>query len=573
MEHQENKTFSIAAVRVSSQRQNISGDSLDQQRSKIESKISSLNTKIIKWFEFTESAAKDQPFQKVIDYCKSHKGKISYLFVVSIDRFTRGGSYQYSQLTSQLKKYGVQLIDVHGIISENTVNTLGHLNIEFSWSKFQPSSTNELLEAEKGKDELRTLLTRLIDAEITYVRMGYAVRAAPFGFKNERIDTIHGKRIIRSPNPPESEWIIKMFEMRAKGSFTDEEIVKRINLSGFRSRQRKLRSPMNKNRIIGITGGIKLTIKQMQKYIPNPVYAGINAEKWMSGSPIKAKFKGLVSIDLFNAANHGKITIHDEGDQVTIYKGIIPEWQKRKNKDNPLYPYKKYVSCPICRKALLGSASRNKVGKHIPRYHCSRNHPYWSVNKKIFDDTIDKFVRSIIFQDIFKKKFKEVLLCEWEKREKDASSETITLGNRATALESEIRLLKDKIKSLNSPTTIALFEEDIEKLQQERASVIEERNSKEKEQVEIQEIINYSQYFMEHLHELLLECSDPMKAAALFGLIFEKVPSYDDLKNGTPELSPLFALNQVFNQKKNQSVSLERLELSTISLRGRCSTS
>ncbi len=57
------------------------------------------------------------------------------------------------------------------------------------------------------------------------------------------------------------------------------------------------------------------------------------------------------------------------------------------------------------------------------------------------------------------------------------------------------------------------------------------------------------------------------------GLIFATPPTYEELSNGTISLSPLFNLNEDFKTSVEVSVSPGRLELPTISLRGRCSTS
>lgn len=44
----------------------------------------------------------------------------------------------------------------------------------------------------------------------------------------------------------------------------------------------------------------------LQLYVKNPLYAGIICEKWTKNIPIKAQFKGLVSIELWNKANRGE---------------------------------------------------------------------------------------------------------------------------------------------------------------------------------------------------------------------------------------------------------------------------
>jgi hypothetical protein len=61
---------------------------------------------------------------------------------------------------------------------------------------------------------------------------------------------------------------------------------------------------------------------------------------------------------------------------------------------------------------------------------------------------------------------------------------------------------------------------------------------------------------MEHLKELLLGSSNSLQNAAMFGLVFDAAPTYEDLVNGTPNLFPLFDLNGEFEESKSLSVSV-----------------
>ena len=293
----------IGAVRVSSTKQGLQGDSPEDQKVQIDRRKDQLSSylgqkiKIIQWFEFVESASGElemQPVLKALEYCKNPKNKIKYFFIKSIDRGTRGGATIYGKLKSMFLRYGVQFVDVYGVIGTQTVNTLEHLKIKYDWSEFIPTWISELLEAERAKGEVRDILTRLIGAEIRYVRMGYRVRQAPPGYMNEKIDTIDGKRVILKPHPVEGNWFIRMYELRAQGTLNDIYIVEAINKLGYKSRRYKIHDPNNKKLITGYGGESPLTVKQFQRYITNQIYAGINAEKWLDGKLIKTRFEGLV---------------------------------------------------------------------------------------------------------------------------------------------------------------------------------------------------------------------------------------------------------------------------------------
>ena len=60
---------------------------------------------------------------------------------------------------------------------------------------------------------------------------------------------------------------------------------------------------------------------------------------------------------------------------------------------------------------------------------------------------------------------------------------------------------------------------------------------------------------MEHPSEILLDTSDMRAQRALFGLVFQELPTYQEILNGTPKLSLVFKLSSEYAPKKNQLVN------------------
>jgi site-specific DNA recombinase len=560
----------VGVMRVSSTKQGQSGDSPERQKERIVQYAKKNNYEIERFFELWESASgENQPLQKVIDYCKDPKNKIQAILINSIDRFTRGGSYFYDSLGSQLTKYGIKLVDTYNVISNQKVNTLEQFGLSYpKWSEYSPSRKTEILAAEDARDEIRTVLTRMIGAEIDYVRKGYRVRAAPPGYMNTKTDTEHGIRFILTPHPKEWEWFYKMFELRAAGNVSDEQIVEEVNALGFRTRSRRIRDPKNQHRIIGYTEGRQLTVKDLKRYIQMPIYCGVNNEKWLAGKPIKEKFPGIVSIEMWNDANRGKFTIIEDGENVRIYTGTPPEWQLKKQKNNPLFPYKKYVLCPICRKPLLGSASSGRLKKGYGGYHCSRNHKYFRVPVKTFNQTIKDFVKKLHFSKTFSKRFSEILLDEWHRRKLQTGGDSIKLEERVLELKHKAQIITQKIIATSSETVMKALENELEKIENEKTAAICELNKKETEELDIEAITGYLKYYMEHFEELVLKGSDSIQQAAIFGLLFEEPPTYLELKNGTPKLSDFVELSLTFRKTKTIVVGNNGLEPLTSVLSG-----
>lgn len=550
----------VAAIRISSIKQGLQGDSPEAQKEQIERYAESHNIHISKFFVFIESASKEQqPIQEAINYCKNPKNNIQLFIIKSIDRFTRGGSYSYDHLKMQLTKYGVRLIDIYGIIGASDVNTLEHLGVEYNWSVYSPTKKSEILEAERAKDEMRDIMSRMIGAEIRYVRLGYRVRRAPYGYENEKIETPHGKRVILKPHPIESEWIKKMFQLRIRGNLTDPEIVEEINNMGYRTRLINRRSLTDKKQVIGQVGGNKLNVKQYWRFIQNPIYAGINIEKWTQGKAVKGNFDGIVSVEEFNKANRGKHTIIVDQGEISFYNKRPPEHLVNKGVRNKDFPFKRYVMCPHCAKPLFGSASRGKMGKYYPAYHCNKRGHYFRVAKKDFDQTITHFIKGLRITPEYADKLMTTVLDEWAKRQNDTTSDKKIIQDKITDLEASARLIANKIKLLTSETAIRYMEEDLVAIEKEMIELKMQLEKKDENRINFEEVMETIKYFLEHLENLLLDSQKPEKAATLFSLIFQMAPTYEELVSGTPQLAPFVALKDDYVMSENQMVTLSQL--------------
>jgi hypothetical protein len=60
---------------------------------------------------------------------------------------------------------------------------------------------------------------------------------------------------------------------------------------------------------------------------------------------------------------------------------------------------------------------------------------------------------------------------------------------------------------------------------------------------------------MEHLEFLLLQSENMTKQQAMFGLLFEEFPTYDEIVNGTPKLSLVFELSKAYAEGKTLLVA------------------
>ena len=552
------KPNAVIAIRVSTTRQGTDGDSPEAQREQLLRYAETHNINVKEQFVFLESGSKEeQPMQQAINYCKDPKNDIQFFIIKSIDRFTCGGGSPYDQLKLQLERLNISLVDIYGVISSQKVNTLEHLGVEYGWSKYSPSQKTEYLEAERAKDELRDILSRMIGAEVRYTRLGYWMRQAPYGFISEKIETRNGKRTVLRPHPKEAPLIRKLFEMRSQGIYTDGEICDQLNALGFTTRIRYKRSKHDRTRIISKTGGNPLTPKSLWKIIRHPIYAGVNVEKWTEGKPIKCAFDGLVSIEQFNRANKGKLAIIEKGDELELATKESERVVVNAGVRSPDFPYKRFVGCSECGRPLLGSASRGKNGKYYPAYHCSNHGHYFRVPKDELEATVAEFIGLIKPSQEQITMLTDAVLAEWEKRQQHTEKVLENYNERIVDLKAELRQTLQSMKSLTSATAIKYMEEDlmhietqIKQLESDKKAVAGVDMSK------IERIVARVKYFLENMDKLMLKQIDPVKKAQFFGVLFNQIPRYSEINSGTPSLLPL---GLCFEATKKTQESLESL--------------
>ena len=565
MRQQANRN-AVAAIRVSTTKQGRDGDSPEAQKEQIERFAQNKGITIKKFFVFMESASKEQqPMQEAIDYCKNKENNVDLFIIKSIDRFTRGGSLSYDLLKTQLDSCGITLIDTYGVISQEQVNTLEHLGHSYKWSTYSPSRKSEMLEAERSKDEVRDILSRVIGAEIRYTQMGYYMRRPPYGFMSEKVETQHGKRTILKPHPEESKFIIKLFELRASRQFTDKEIAGKLNDMGYRGRTQYRRSKTDRSRVVGKTEGVLLDDKRVWRIVRNPIYTGIIVEKWTKYQPVKAMFDGLVSVELFNRANKGKRTIIEmPGNKIAITDNVATRNATPQGTRNNDFAFKHYVMCPQCNKPLSGSTSRGKTGKYYSYYHCDKRGHKFRVSKEDLETKIYSFIDGMTFSEERIDKVFAIVQEKYEQHIATYEAQTAALNGQITTLEAKARELARSFATI-APSAQKYVNEELEDIDiQIKRLALERTNMESKKPMDIDKVLERIRKFSENIGQAIAQQGSDIKKAQLFGLLFKTLPTYEDLTFRNRK-TPLFTgVHPVFNLLATDNLHLvtpRRVEL------------
>lgn len=562
MEYKDKKQKNcVGQCRVSSLKQQ-EGESLERQEGDLRRFIGSKGWSIVPnnnlWSTAISGRKTDrEDFEDILAYIKTHPGYVDYYVFKSIDRATRAGSEEYLVMKRRLAEYGVSMIDVNGVI-QPSINTLADLGQEYEWSKYHPSEITENVLATVANQEVTSILTRMIGQEIRLTQQGYRTRRPADGYINKKIFVDGKKKTIQIPDKERARFYIAMFELRAQGP-SDQEIVDRVNAMGYRSSFQDRYSKDHK-KIIGRTGGILLTVKKLQQIITNTIYAGVLCEKWTFYKPVKAQYDGLVSIETFNLANRGKLAIMKNIDgSLELVRGNNSE-KTRRMKNNPLFPFK-FILCNLCHKPFLGSSPSGKYKKKFPTYHCGRGHKYLGIPKKEFEDAIEKYIKSLNFAPELLNGLQVTFLNKYHKREKEVVRASGDIHQNIADLEIQQASKLEAFEAAKSQIVREKLEKEIELLEIEIKNAGKERDKILITRDDIKAFMKHANRIMEHPAEILLNTKDIRVQRDLFGLVFEKMPTYEEIVSGTPKLSYAFKLSSGFEIDKDQLVTLQRIEL------------
>lgn len=550
------KQKGIAGARVSTDKQWIEGDSLEVQMERIKRAADRDGVEIVEFFIEHYSGRKTD--RVVIDdmlaFLDENPG-IKWLYINEINRFSRGGGDIYLNLKNELTKRGVEIKDVSGVI-QKSVNTLSHLDIdvEYDWSRVSPSRPAEVMQAEYAKQEVSGILTRMIGQEIRLAMQGYQIRKPDFGYRNIRIIRPDGKPVkIMEPIEPEASWVRKMFELRVEGGWTDDAICEHVNAMGFKTRKRNKRDKET-GQVIGYLGENPLTPKHLRSYLANLVYCGVKMEAWTDNKPIKSKSPSLVSVSTWNKANQGTRRITENLDGTFEFEKN-PSRKKISWRENTEFLLRHVVMCEKCRNPLWASKSTGKSGNRFGYFHCARGHKRISYSQGEFERTIGKYLQSIEYKPAFLGLFREVVLEVWMAKNKDQESETKLIDKQIFDLQLKRSNVFDRLLVSKSPAVLRMLEDEIEDIERAIKAAEKSRPSAWLTEQEIEAFFQLARRRLEHPVQIPRTAGTKAQIEAEWGTVFSALPTYEEIRSGTPQLSLIYRLSRKSQDDRERMVS------------------
>lgn len=185
---------------------------------------------------------------------------------------------------------------------------------------------------------------------------------------------------------------------------------------------------------------------------------------------------------------------------------------------------------------------RSRCARRISFSHCflvaasSTIGLYYRVPKQELEDTVKSFISNLTVSNERIDTVMNAIAAEWNMRNQSYIQEIQGINERMAELQKDVRANVAKLCAVESITVIKFIEEDIIRIEQQIKDLQALKAKKEAEKpTDITKILGKVRYFLEHLDELLIKQIDPVKKAQLFGALFDRLPTYEEIKPGTPK--------------------------------------
>lgn len=376
-------------TRVSTDEQALNGYSLPHQKSVLDLYCVNRGINVLQHFREDHSAKNfNRPtFSKLLDYVKTNRKIIDYLFITRWDRFSRNVEEAY-RVIREFREQGIEI---------NAVEQ----PLDFS----QPDSKVMLAvylvmpEVENDKIGIRTK-----EGLRRAMKEGCYVSTPPTGYTLTRNEK--GKSTLKIDTKV-APFIRKAFLEYSQGVLSTEDIRKKYYHKG-----------------------LKITKQTLLNILKNPVYCGkIKIKPWKKEDEMIVE--GL----------HDPIIDSKTFDIVQMrLSGKQPKRVHKYSEIDERLPLRGYLLCKKCGRSLTGSASKGRNGKRHFYYHCQ---PKCKERFKADDanDIYERMLSELVISQDAKKLYNELLQQTFHGENKEREL-------RLLAIDRELKLLQKRMESL-----------------------------------------------------------------------------------------------------------------------------
>jgi DNA invertase Pin-like site-specific DNA recombinase len=449
--------------------------------------------------------------QKLLKYCRTHKGKVHFVVVYNLTRFARE-KYDHFALRAHLKSLGISLRSATEPIDDTSTGKLME-GVLAAFAQFDND-----VRSERTRAGMRAAL-----------ELGRWTFPAPLGYLNA--PKWSGKSLI--PDPERALLIREMFEEYASGRFTKQEVLARITERGLRTRR-----------------GLVLSPQSFGQMLRNTIYVGrIDSPEY--GVSTRGDFEPLVSEQTFyraQAVSQGRVQV-----------------SAPRERNHPDFPLRGFVRCETCGRPLTGSWSKGRNG-HYAYYHCQRQCRAVNVSKTKLESLFVDELELLQPTPGYMRLVKDRVLCVWQQLMSEMKERAAESERRVKAIQQKLDRL-DEAYLFAQTIDLTSYERQRDKLREELTLAKIDHHAEAIEELDVQGILAFADRVLPRAADLWVQASLNQKQR-LQQLFLPEGISFDGNRfNRTVATAPFFKYLAPGESAEESLVSPEGIEPSTRRLR------
>ncbi len=413
------KTVERACViytRVSSKEQAEKNLSLDYQLRITTEHASKSNVPILASFGGTfESAKTDgrKEFRRMLDFIKANRRRVTHIYVLTLDRFSRTGGEAIKLAADLRSKYGVEIYAVTQPIDTSNTGGVLQQNIQFLFSKHDNDTRRECT--------MRGTMTKS--------EKGIYCHKPPIGYHS--IYTNGHREIVMNDK---AKLIKKAFEWKASG-MSNEAILEKL-----------------------AAYGLKMYKQKLSMIFSNPFYAGVVVHKSLKGKAVEGKHQKLISRELFMKVNH-------------VRQAAGGKYGVTHTNESEQIPLKLFMTCAKCGSPFTGYKAKQR--ENLYYYKCRTKGCGCNKNADKANRLFVQVLSGLTIAEEMVEPLTYQLNYDFERHTESKKSQQETLAKRLAEVDKKIETLQEKY--LTSDNIAAdVYNKFLEKYTAERETLTDE---------------------------------------------------------------------------------------------------
>ncbi len=396
----------------------------------------------------------DRPeLQRLLKYCRTHKGKVHFVVVYNLTRFARE-KYDHFALRAHLKSLGISLRSATEPIDDTSTGKLME-GVLAAFAQFD----NDV-----RSDRTRTGMQAALE-------MGRWTFLAPLGYVN--VPRSQGKSLI--PDPERAPLVRQALRDFASGRFTQEQVLSRVTDLGLRTRR-----------------GQPVTPQAFGQMLENRLYIGIIDVPDYGVTSVRGDFEPLVSEEVFYRVQ-------------AVLQGRVPVTAPRQ-RNHPDFPLRGLVRCETCGRPLTGSWSKGKKGRHYAYYHCRRRCPEVNISKAVLEGLFVDELEHLQPTPGYMRVLKEHVFRLWHEHKAEVRRQVHEVERRAKAIQQKLDQL-DEMFIYARTIDLATYDRQRDKLREKFTLTQIERQASELEGLDVEGILAFAERVLPNASDLWVQAS------------------------------------------------------------------